>query len=255
MVCWGRARTHHWRLFPGFPWLPLQWPSGSILGAVRVGSYLDTLVLRNPLIAASNTHITSFLSLVSQVESGIKLTCFLWALQISGVSKRAFIGTNMLTSFSHLSALYFLHQAVVLWLCHSKSLVDRTDRTRGNINFCIFVISHTPTQRWSYQWCYVWSQGFYLLDVLLKLAICEDFSWWWVTNLMSDGVQQLLIQRLQLQAEIKWERSLEKKHMWSTANEWWYLQLLVSSCFLFRVFIFLKILKENSHTFSVRCVR
>lgn len=136
MVCWGRARTHHWRLFPGFPWLPLQWPSGSILGAVRVGSYLDTLVLRNPLIAASNTHITSFLSLVSQVESGIKLTCFLWALQISGVSKRAFIGTNTLTSFSHLSALYFLHQAVVLWLCHSKSLVDRTDRTRGNINLC-----------------------------------------------------------------------------------------------------------------------
>lgn len=112
----------------------------------------------------------------------------------------------------------------------------------------VSVFSHTPTRG------YVWGPGLHLLDVLLKLAICEDLIWR-VSHLMGDGVQQLLIQRLQLQTEIKWELSWIKKKKRDIlcevrAHEWWYLQLLVSSRFFFRVFIFFKILKESSHMFT-----
>lgn len=43
----------------------------------------------------------------------------------------------------------------------------------------------------------------YLFEVLLKLAVCEDFSWGRVTHRMVNGVQQLLVQRLQLETDIK----------------------------------------------------
>lgn len=44
----------------------------------------------------------------------------------------------------------------------------------------------------------VQSWAFYLLDVFMKLAVGKNFTWGRVAQFMSDGVQQLLIQRLQL---------------------------------------------------------
>lgn len=38
----------------------------------------------------------------------------------------------------------------------------------------------------------------HLFEVLLKLAVCEDFGRGRVTHRMVNGVQQLLVQRLQL---------------------------------------------------------
>lgn len=70
-----------------------------------------------------------------------------------GSKKDTFIGTNMLTSFSHLCALYSLHQAVVLRLCHSESLVDRTDRVKEK-NIRSVISHHTNAIA---QMCYVWS--------------------------------------------------------------------------------------------------
>lgn len=35
---------------------------------------------------------------------------------------------------------------------------------------------------------YVQSWAFYLLDVVMKLAVREDFTWWRVTQFMSYGV-------------------------------------------------------------------
>lgn len=44
----------------------------------------------------------------------------------------------------------------------------------------------------------VQSWAIYLLDVFMKLAVSKNNTWGWVAQFMSDGVQQLLIQRLQL---------------------------------------------------------
>lgn len=40
----------------------------------------------------------------------------------------------------------------------------------------------------------------YLLEILLKLAVGEDFSQARVAHLVVDGVEKLLVQRLELQA-------------------------------------------------------
>lgn len=69
----------------------------------------------------------------------------------------------------------------------------RQDRWRG---------SDSHTDQAAAVLCNVWIQSAHLLDVLVELAIREDLAWGRLTHLMSDGVQQLLIQRLQLQEEI-----------------------------------------------------
>lgn len=71
-------------------------------------------------------------------------------------------------TFSHLTFLYFLHQAFVLLLSHCESLPDGTQDERK-------LESHTATPWCSNQWWDVWRRGFVFLPPWYTLEV--DSRW------------------------------------------------------------------------------
>lgn len=126
----------------------------------------------------------------------------------------------------------------------AKAWSDRTDGTRGNVSLCFQ--SYTDTwlclrPRSSPPWCtleagYLWRP---------HLTGFPSYGRWCTT---APYTEASAANRNKVRAQLDKKRRDILCEV--RAHEWWYLQLLVSSRFFFRVFIFFKILKESSHMFT-----